>query len=74
VVHVEEVGVAQALDILGQGDRLLNVSVLLLVVTPDGVVYQHAIYSIIVIGGYHGLFKGFLIDLAEVEVKPAKPR
>jgi len=71
VVHVEEMGVAQALDVLGQGYRLLYVAVLLLVVAPDGVVDQDAVDSIVLVGGHDGLLETLLINLAEIEVKAA---
>lgn len=74
VVHIEEVGVAEALDILGEGDRLLDVAVLLLVVAPDGVVNKDAVHGIVFVGGYYGLFKAFLIDLAKVKVETAAER
>jgi len=72
VVHVEKMGVAEALDVLVQGDSFLDVAVLLLVVPPDGVVHKDAVHSIIIVGGYNGLFKIFLINLAEVKVEAAR--
>jgi hypothetical protein len=71
VVHVEEVGVAEALDVLGEGDRLLDVAVLLLVVAPDGVVDQDAVDGVVLVGGHDSLLEVFLIDLAEVKVEAA---
>lgn len=69
VIHVKEVGVAEALDILGQGDRLLDVSVLLLVAGPDGVVYDDAVDAIVLVGGYDGLLEVLLVYLAEIKVE-----
>jgi hypothetical protein len=71
VVHVEEVRVAEALDVLGEGDRLLDVAVLLLVVGPDGVVDDDAVDGVVVVGGYDGLLEVFLVDPVEVKGEAA---
>ena len=67
VVHVEEVGVAEAFDVLGEGDGLLDVAVLLVVAGPDGVVDYDAVYGVVLVGGDDGFFEDFLVDFAEVE-------
>ena len=72
VVHVEEMGVAEALYVFVQGDSLLDVAVLLLVVPPDRVVHKDAVHIIIIVGSYNGLFEVLLIDLAEVKVEAAR--
>jgi hypothetical protein len=72
VVHVEEVGVAETLDVLREGDGFLNIPVLLLVVIPDGVVHQDAVNRIVVVGGHDSLLEGFLVDFAEVKVEAAE--
>jgi hypothetical protein len=74
VVHVEEVRVAEPFDVLVQGDRLLDVAVLLLVAAPDGVVNEDAVDRVVVVGGDDGLFEVFLVDFAEVEVEAAGKR
>ena len=69
VVHVEEVGVAETLDVLGESDCLLDVLVLAVVADPDGVVDENAVDLVVVVGGDDALLKVFLIDLAEIEVE-----
>lgn len=69
VVHVEEVGVAETLDVLGESDGLLDVLVLAVVADPDGVVDENAVDAVVVVGGDDALLEVFLVDLAEIEVE-----
>lgn len=68
VVHVEEVGVAETFNILGEGDSLLDVAVLMaLVGGPDGVVDEDTVDFGVVVGGDDGLLEGLLVYLYQVE-------
>ena len=71
MVHVEEVCVAEALNVLGQGDGLLDVAILLRVGGPDGVVDNDAVDGAVVVGDDDGLLEVLLVDLAEVKVEAA---
>jgi hypothetical protein len=64
-------GVAEALDVLGQGNCLLDVPILLLIVSPDGIVDQDAIDGVVLVGGHDSVFEILLPDLAQIEVEAA---
>lgn len=71
VVHVVEVLVGEALDILGEGDGLLDVLVVGRIVREDGVVDDDAVYGVVFVGGCDGFLEFLLIDLAQVEGEAA---
>lgn len=63
LVHVEDVAVAQALDILGDVHDLLQV--LVLSVVEDGVVYYDAVDVVVGIGGQEGILNFITVNHAE---------
>ena len=69
VVHVEEVGVAEAFDVLCERDGLLDVLVLLVVARPDRVVDEDAVDGRVLVGRDDLLLEHLLADLAEVKVE-----
>lgn len=69
LVHVEDVAVGKALDVLGERDKLLDVLVLPRV--EDRVVDYYAVDGGIRVGGEDGIFELFAIDGAELELEAA---
>jgi hypothetical protein len=65
LVHVEDVAMRQALDILVDGHDLLEV--LVLSVAEDGVVYDYAVDGRVVVRVDEGVFEGLAVDFAQVE-------
>jgi hypothetical protein len=63
LVHVEDVAMAQALDILGYVDNLLEV--LVLAVVEDGVVYDDTVNVRVDVGGEDGFFEVIAVDFTE---------
>lgn len=50
VIHVVEIAMAEALDVLGQGDSLLDVAVMSRVAGKDGIVYNDTVNRVVGIG------------------------
>ena len=69
MVHVVEVLVAEALDVLLQRDGLLDVLVVRRVAGEDGVVDDHAVDLVVLVGLHDLLLEIFLVDPAEVEIE-----
>ena len=69
VVHVVQVLVAHALDVLAKVDSLLDVLVVVRVLREDGVVDDHAVDVLIIVGLHDLLLQGFLLDVSQVEVE-----
>lgn len=67
MVHVEEVGVAETFYVLGEGHCLLDVTVLLVVAGPDGIVDDDAVYGVVLVGADDGFLENFLVYLAEIK-------
>jgi aromatic ring-cleaving dioxygenase len=67
LVHVEDVAVGEALDVLVDGHNLLQV--LVLARTEDGVVDYYAVDLWVGIGVEDGVFEFFAIDFSELEIE-----
>lgn len=72
VVHVVDVLVAEALDVLGQGDGLLDVLVVRGVAGEDGVVDDDAVDLVILVGLLDLLLELLHVDATQIKVEAAE--
>jgi hypothetical protein len=71
VVHVVDVLMPKTLDVLAEINRLLDVLVMGGVVGEDGVVYDHAINILVLVGLHDLLLEDLLVHCSEVKVEAA---
>lgn len=71
VVHVVDVLMPKTLDVLAEINRLLDVLVVGGVVGEDGVVYDHAINILVLVGLHDLLLEDLLVHSSEVKVEAA---
>lgn len=74
VIHVVNVLMSKTLDVLGELDCLLDILVVGGVLGEDGVVDDHPIYVLILIGLHNLLFENLLVDIAKVKLEAAMSR
>lgn len=71
VVHIVDVLVAEALDVLGQRDGLLDVLVVSGVAGEDGVVDDDAVDLVVLVGLLNLLLELLLVDATQVKIEAA---
>jgi hypothetical protein len=71
VIHITQVLEAEALDVLLECHRLLDIIVLGDVVGPYRVVDQDPVNAVVLVGGANLMLQGFFVDASQVEGETA---